>query len=280
MKTGIGSSAYFTLTDYEKGLREAARHGFDCVDFQCFNWETNPIYGLSDGERLSLLREIRDCAGYYGIEFYQSHAPWWHICTEDKLSFYEKAIRGVSELGIRYMAVHPVTDFSVPDDQPETMERVHQYNLHYFSRLLPLAKACDVTLCIENLPNVVLGLHRVSHIKRLVQELNDSHIRACLDTGHAHVYGDNMTDAILLLGEDLQLVHVHDNVVEWNDEHLLPYQGTICWADFYSGLRQVQFPGVLSLELRTPYTIPHPFYDRFHIYAADLARYMARQSEA
>ncbi len=277
MKTGIGSSAYFTLFDYEKGLREAVRHGFDCMDFQCYNWEDYPIYSLTEGERTSLLREIKDCADSLGITFYQSHAPWRHIHTLDNLPSYEKAIRGVAALGIHYMAVHPVTDFSVPDDKPETMERVHAYNLAYFEKLIPLAKTYDVTLCIENLPNVVLGLHRVSHVKRLVRELNSDYIKACLDTGHAHVYQDNLEEAILHLGEDLQLLHVHDNVVMWNDEHLLPYQGTICWEDFYRGLQKVRFPGVLSLELHTPYNIPHPFYDRFHIYAADLARYMAGQ---
>ncbi len=277
MKTGIGSNTYFKLTDYENGLRKAAEHGFDCVDFQCFNWETNPIYALTDGDVSTLLREIRDCARETGITFYQSHAPWWILCTMDKLSYYERAIRGVSELGIHYMAIHPVTDFSVPDDKPDTMERVHQYNLTYFEKLIPIAKAYDVTLCIENMPAVVLGLHRVSHIKRLVRELDCSHIRACLDTGHSHVFGEKLSDAIAILGDDLQLLHVHDNTGD-DDQHLLPYQGTIQWQDFYKALGSQHFPGVLSLELLAPYDIPHPFYD-VPMYASHLARYMTAQVE-
>ncbi len=277
MKTGIGSSAYFTLHDYEKGLIAAKRHGFDALDFQCFNWETNPIYDLTDAELDSLLDGIRKTAADIGIAFYQSHAPWFLICTEDKLSMYEKAIRGVSRLGIRHMAIHPVTNYSVPDASEEHIARVHDYNLSYFEKLIPYAHQYDVTLCIENLPCAVLGLHRVTHIKKLIDDLHDSHIKGCIDTGHVHVYRDDMEEAIRLLGHDLRMVHVHDNKIDCGDEHLVPYQGTVDWDSFYRGLRAVRFPGVMSLELVTPYHVPEIFYDRFHIYLADLARYMAEQ---
>ncbi len=72
----------------------------------------------------------------------------------------------------------------------------------------------------------------------MVDELDSPYGEACLDTGHAHVYEDNIEDDILMLGNDLKLLHVHDNIVMWNDEHLLPYQGTIQWDDFYSGLKK------------------------------------------
>lgn len=279
MKTGIGSSAYFALFDYEKGIKTAKAHGYDCIDFQCFNHEDNELFKLSDSQTEKILIEIKQCADEAGIEFYQSHAPWWHECSLDKIPFYEKAFHGVSLLGCHNMAVHPVVRKMANDESEKRMNEVYEYNLEYFSRLIPCAAEHDVRLCIENLPSVVLGLCRVGHIKKLISQLNHPNIKATLDIGHANVYRDNIKDDIIMLGADLALLHVHDNQPMWNDEHLLPYQGTVNRDDFYEGLAKVGFGGVISLELVTPYRIPDELNERFHLYLADLAKFMAKETE-
>ncbi len=279
MKTGIGSRAYFDIFDYKEGLKKAKEHGYDCIDFQCFTHFCEEMYQMPIDEMVALLTDIKEYAKEIGIEFYQSHAPWWHITEEKHLPYYEKAIYGSSVLGAENMAIHGVTDFWVLDEEVSTRERVYNYNLQYFKKLLPYAEKYGVTLCMENLPAISLGPAYVKDIKRLVDELNSPYIKACLDTGHAHVFEDNQEEDILLLGKDLRTLHIHDNVVEWNDEHLLPYCGTIDWDAFYRGLASVDFKGVLSLELVTPFHMPEPFKERYLRYIADLARYMANRVE-
>ena len=46
LKTGIESTAYFGVDDYEQGLKKAKSHGFDCVDYQDMASPSSVLFGF------------------------------------------------------------------------------------------------------------------------------------------------------------------------------------------------------------------------------------------
>jgi sugar phosphate isomerase/epimerase len=73
-------------------------------------------------------------------------------------------------------------------------------------------------------------------------------LKICFDTGHAHLTG-GIDAAFRSLHERIAVVHLHDNHGE-KDEHLLPYEGEIDWAQAVPGFRAAgeQFPVLFELS--------------------------------
>jgi len=72
-------------------------------------------------------------------------------------------------------------------------------------------------------------------------------IGICLDFGHAHLDGD-VVDAIETVSEHLIATHVHDNRGR-NDDHLLPFDGTIDWPGALTAIQKVGYDGTLVFEI-------------------------------
>ena len=68
-----------------------------------------------------------------------------------------------------------------------------------------------------------------------------------MDFGHAHLMGD-VADAIEIAAEHLITTHVHDNKRR-EDDHLVPYQGTIDWPAALVTMRKIGYDGTYMMEL-------------------------------
>jgi sugar phosphate isomerase/epimerase len=79
-------------------------------------------------------------------------------------------------------------------------------------------------------------------------------LKVCFDTGHAHMAG-GVQSAFRTLQKRVAAMHIHDNHGE-KDEHLLPYEGEIDWAQAIPDFRSAggQFPIFfeLSAERKEP----------------------------
>lgn len=73
-------------------------------------------------------------------------------------------------------------------------------------------------------------------------------IEFVLDTGHLHLTGNDMYAGIRCLSDDLRLIHVHDNNRVY-DQHRIPGTGTVDWEAFRKGLRDIDFTGVVVIEI-------------------------------
>jgi sugar phosphate isomerase/epimerase len=69
-----------------------------------------------------------------------------------------------------------------------------------------------------------------------------------MDIGHAHMLGD-ATEAIETASEYLVTTHIHDNR-QRNDDHLVPFQGSINWASAVMAFEKIGYDGVLMYEVR------------------------------
>jgi sugar phosphate isomerase/epimerase len=106
------------------------------------------------------------------------------------------------------------------------------------------AKERGTQVLIENIPN------ELSTPKRLLYFLQYTRlgVKICFDTGHAH-----LTESVLpefeALKDVIATVHLHDNHHE-NDDHLLPFSGTIEWDPVLEALRAQNGQAPLLLEPR------------------------------
>jgi len=114
-------------------------------------------------------------------------------------------------------------------------------------------------------------------IKKVLLEVNDEYIMACLDTGHFEAVGKDICGAIRLLGEHLAALHVHDSAFG-QDRHAYPFQGLVDWKGFTRGLKDIGFKGAISLETQVCSETPQPMLDQMQRSLAGIARYLAEQA--
>ncbi len=276
MKIGIspGDFARFGEKRYEV-LRDC---GFDCVDYGMADTEAG--FYLLSGENLEAALEAeKSLAAAAGVSFSQVHGPWrWpprDATEEDRAERLDKMLRSIrmtARLGCKNWVVHPIMPFGIDELDSELAEKTWEINVEFMRKLLDVARAEDVVICLENMPMPRFSMGSPEAILRFVREMADEHFKICLDTGHVAVFPQlRLGDEVRRLGTEIRVLHVHDNGGQ-RDEHLLPYRGIIDWSDFALALRQIGFDGVFSLEPAYPAEAALPEWELFYRELAVLAR--------
>ncbi|MBR2466277.1 MAG: sugar phosphate isomerase/epimerase [Clostridia bacterium] len=283
MKTSIVSTAYFTFRDYESGLAKLKAHGYDATDYQGLVKMDSELYSLSNEEIRVFLTRVRASADKHGVDIKQVHGLWPTVgddkTAEDRQKTREYFVRQIEYahyLGAKYLVVHPVMPIR---DGKDDSEETFLENERMLRSLIPHAEKWDVTVCIENMPFINREISKVSVLKRLVRLINHPKIKICLDTGHANIFHDDLGEDVRLLGDDLAVIHVHDNHGR-NDAHLLPYFGTTEWESFLTALGEVGFKGYFNLETRIPEKMPEPCREEMRLSLSRLASYMADKASS
>ena len=111
--------------------------------------------------------------------------------------------------------------------------------------LATAAEPLGVTIAVELIPNTLSKPESLVYFIEDVLDVGAASI--CLDMGHAHLGGD-LVDTIETVSEHIAAVHAHDNRGR-EDEHLLPFEGTIDWAAALTTLQKVGYEAPIVLEL-------------------------------
>ena len=274
LKTSIESSAYFGVFDYKKGLNKMTEHGYDCVDLTLSG---EPIDKYSDKDYLAYLKDLKKAGDDAGIEFYQTHG---NLGTVDMVNdikindFVKRQFLTCEVLNCKYIVVHPYTDGYIL--QAYSHDEIFERNLELFTKILPCAKEHGVTICIENLPFRWFEMCRVTEVKKLIQAVNDQNVKACFDTGHANVLHEDHYKSIKLLGDDLKVVHMHDNFGTEDDRHYFPFRGTIDWDLVIKALNEIGYKGTVNLETLVSLKTPEPMRDDMCRALNGIAKYFAK----
>lgn len=283
LKIGIRSDAYFGFENLDEGMRLMKEHGYDGFDYQGLaSVPKSPLYKMSDGEMKAYLTKVRDCAQKHGLVIHQLHGalPCVDFSTEEgcqtQIKHIKTSILGASYLGCPNVVVHPFMPYL--DKGNLIAEEEIALNIRLFKQLAPFAREHGVTVCIENVavPKEV-ALSYIENVKRVLDEVNDEYIKACLDTGHFEAVGTDICGAICLLDKYLAALHVHDSAFG-QDRHNLPYQGLVDWEGFTRGLKAIGFGGVISLETQIYAETPQPMREQMERALAGIARYFAEKA--
>ena len=252
MKIGIASYAYFNRYGVEAGLQKMREHGYEATDFQGFVRSSSALFAMDEQTFRTSLAELKRLADANGIEINQAHGPWrWpsmDYTKEQRAERFDKmarALQGCALLGCKNLVIHPLMPYGRCEIDRRVVEEI---NAEHFTRLADVGREYGVTVCLENMPFRNQFLSRPAELFGFVEELNHSHIRMCLDTGHCTMFGISPADAVRTISKDcLRALHVHDNDGV-QDQHLLPMCGVIDWAEFSRALAEIGFDGVFSLE--------------------------------
>ena len=285
IKTGIHSCGYLgrlKLDGYEEGLAKIKAHGYDCIDYSELSSPSSPLYEKSDAEFEKYLRRFGETAKSVGLEISQMHALWptFGDTTEEgrakTLEYYVKEIRASRFLDCPKLVLHPC----MPKGWGEgDSQEVVETNVRMLENLLPFARENSVTLCLENMPlKPGRTFSTVEEWRSVLTAVHDPLAKACLDTGHLSAMGVDVYDAIVQMGDFISALHVHDDRFG-QDRHLLPFQGSLNWAGFMQGLKEIGFKGCVSLETQVSLSTPEPMRERMQIELAKLARYIADEIE-
>ena len=277
MRIGITSGSYGR---YPREIRYhiMKADGFDCIDFGMANTETGP-YTLSGEELDAYIARERALAEEAGITIWQVHGPWrWppqDTTEEDRAERMEKmkfSIDVTARLGCKNWIIHPIMPYGINELGTEDAQKTWDLNVTFMRELLACAKEHDIYICFENMPMPNFSLGSVEAIMRFVREMDDDHFRVCLDTGHVNVFeGQSLYDAVKMIGDKLQALHVHDNGGKL-DEHKLPWLGTADWEGFGRALREIGFEGVFSFETAPSGALPTELY-------GDMLRFMVKSAQ-
>jgi sugar phosphate isomerase/epimerase len=107
------------------------------------------------------------------------------------------------------------------------------------------AEPIGVRVAVEVIPNRLS--EPTSLVTILDDELDGNGTGICLDFGHAHLMGD-VADAVETVAEHIITTHIHDNHRR-DDEHLVPYRGTIDWDQALVTMQKIGYDGTYLMEL-------------------------------
>jgi len=196
-------------------------------------------------------RELKEYAGQKGIAICQAHAPFPSSSADEEKSeaIFADIVRGMrnaARLGAPMIVVHPCThlDYTVEGNP----EKLFQYNLDFYRRLIPYAREFGIRIAIENIGRTSVT-STPERLCLLYDTLNDPVFTVCFDVGHCLLEGVDPADAIRKLGDRLAdgCTHVHDNNGT-TDEHTLPYYGKVEWESVMKALAEIGYRGDLNYE--------------------------------
>ena len=264
MELSINISNLMGRYDFAKCIDIYKEAGFTACDYS--------LMGLvNDGDRWNgdnyreLAEEVRRIADEKGFPITQTHAPFTFKAAQwDDPTVYEEIVfpRMVRTLeisgmiGAKTVIVHPIHHMVYHGHEEEIFER----NMAYYRSLIPYAKEYGVKVAVENMfqsdPRrkciVADTCSNLQEFIRYVDTLDSEQITACLDVGHV---GLPLTDVeapefIRGLGHDrLGALHIHDNDYR-NDQHVLPYLGTINWMEVAKALGEIDYQGDFTYEVK------------------------------
>ena len=261
MKIGTSSNVLSTRFGDEAAIIKLAQAGFDCIDFGFFHYNVkspDSIFNQSADKFKAYFSNLGDAAESAKIEIGQVHSPmpsYTGKATEDEFHFtvQEKAIAAAAYMKSKYIIIHPC----IPGQYRYThfRDECKAINMDFYRRLLPALDKYNMKLAVENMfnydpvrkcicPTVCTTADEMADY---IDTLNDEHFVACLDTGHAHLTGDTPGNMARILGDRLETLHVHDNN-GLNDEHKIPYHGSIDWDSFCAVLKEIGYKGSFSFE--------------------------------
>ena len=180
-----------------------------------------------------------DCNGRTGPGSAVNIADPDRYRRRDNVDEVKRALEIAESIPFRYLIQH----IGVPGDEYD--ERKLEAAFNSIEELNVFAKAREVEILVENIPNGLSGA------ERLLDFLDQTHLQngLCFDTGAAHLSG-NLPREYELMRDRVRSTHVHDNNGRENG-HLCPGMdgGVIGWKETMKLLasREHQYPLLLQV---------------------------------
>lgn len=162
-----------------------------------------------------------------------------------------KSIEASKMFNIKWIVIHVGT--YVDESGKYDIQKSIEYNIKYLKQFVKCADKNGIKIAIEN--GTQMEEDTTPYIDELIQlvdyfnnKYNKEVLGICFDFGHANVGKLNIYKEIKKIGNRLKVTHIHDNFGK--DNHNFPYNGVINWNLAMKALKEINYKGELSLEVR------------------------------
>lgn len=191
-----------------------------------------------------------------GLACVMTHAPYYDLrisaeITDDAMeTALLRCTEATAALGAEIMAIHPRGFYR---DGKEDTEQSYYWNRKNLTPLVEMAKRCGCKIGIENLPtfpgwDMTFYSNFPDEHLRLIDSFDPSAVCGVWDFGHSYLANSDPSAVLRRFRGKIGGTHVHDNHRN-NDEHLIPFDGTIDWRSEMAALADTGFDGYLTMEL-------------------------------
>jgi protein FrlC len=254
VKLSVSTFVYLNFP-LDEAIRRIADLGYDGVEI----WGGRPHAYPTDlgAEEILSLRELSTELGIEISGFIPAQFRYpTNLCIgnerirQDSVRYIQDGIEMAASLGAPLVSICPGHSL-YGQGKEDAWERLKE-SLHALSGF---AAERGIRLAIEPADGYETDLVQTSDdALRLLGEVGLNNVGVVLDTGHVHVLGEDLGEAVRKLGPALFHVHVDDNHGR-RDEHLVPGSGTIDFSSFLTALADVEYNGFLTVELGFEYTL-------------------------
>ena len=251
MQFGISTHLYHDQRLTRDHLAQIASYGFEAVEL----FATRSHFDYGDP------KSVEQLAGWLkesGLRLHSIHAPIVESYgTGDGIAFStawgdnarrqaavretEAALRVLERIPAGFLVVHLGTP-SVKAQAGDNSRAAASRSLDEIARM---ADERGARVAVEVIPNELSSTEAL--VRLIERDFDGTSVGLCMDFGHAHLLGD-VPDAIELAAEHLITTHVHDNRGR-QDDHLVPYHGTIDWPSALVTMQKIGYDGTYMLEL-------------------------------
>jgi sugar phosphate isomerase/epimerase len=254
MRFGISTHLYHDRRLDREHLIQIASYGFAAVEL----FATRTHFDYHDERAIDALKQWLADAG---LRLNSVHAPISASLTNGQWG--EAYSNAVSDAVNRQIAVRETAaalqiarripfDFIVvhlgtPTIKSQSGDNNRTSAFRSAEEIRNTAEPLGVRVALEVIPNELSTAG--SLVTMIERDLESKSVGICMDFGHAHIMGD-VADAVETASEHLFTTHVHDNRRR-DDEHLVPYLGTINWDMALMTMQKIGYDGTYLMELAT-----------------------------
>ena len=287
MKIGICRGMARHIGDVDAQYARLKDLGFDTTDESLC--ETDSPYYASREAMEEHCKQVREASEKYGIEVFQVHASYgvwykkenWNESYAGILDILRLGLYGAHLMGAKNYVLHPLSECGVWCERTYfNSDETYEHTIRCAKDLLPDCEKYRIVLCLENLADKNRQICDPIVLAKAVAEIDSPYLGICLDTGHAAIVGVEIGDAVRACGKYLRCLHTHDNNGA-EDQHNLPYYGTINWDSFTDALAEINYDGSISLEAgvyRSKYLTP-ALREKMDDVCMTIIRHLARETE-
>ena len=252
MRFGISTHLFHDRRLEREHLAQVASYGFDAIEL----FATRSHFDYRDDAAVERLAQwLKET----GLALHSIHAPITDVFGQQGWTpTYSNA---VTDSGQRQAAVQEteaalqlarripfdvvVLHLGTPSSKNNPGDNNRSAAVRSLEEISRAAEPLGVRIAVEVIPNRLSDAGSLAAL--LESEIDARHVGICLDFGHAHLMGD-VADAVETVAEHLIATHVHDNHGR-DDEHLIPYLGTIDWNLALVTMQKIGYDGTYMLEL-------------------------------
>ena len=226
--------------------------GFKSIFIQWYNKNCE----ISQEEQVKYAKDIGLNIEFAHLGYTKINAIWEEgEQGESLIEYYKKDLDNMHRLGINLVVMHltHLTEIILEDD----VCIFNELGLRRLRAITNYAKNLNIKVAFEN--TRIRG-----YLEYVLENIKDDNVGMCYDIGHNHAHFDD--DLNLDLFKDrIFAIHLHDND-STEDQHLLPFDGTINWEYNISKLKENNYNGPVTLELiywnRYTSILPIEFYKK------------------